>query len=224
MTPAAVAERKKIPPSALRWAEGQPGCTFSHDYDGKDRYGLWKGDVGLILAVDGHELQEIRRRPQHLLTIQLTVHYRGNQSIEVSRDHLQLEYVSQHQVVHPALDPDQLVTSLQSDSDELSDEFDHDARKHPDQKEEKAARLQAAQKDVTELQEFVTTYSLRQETLDPGNPELSGWLFFSTKDKWIGGWKKQEKFLLRIPLEGQVYEFPFQLGFLGSDLTLRKRP
>jgi hypothetical protein len=220
----AAAAGKKTPPPTLRWAEGQPGSTFSHDDDGKNRYGLWKDDVGLIMAVDGHELRNTRERPQHLLAIQCTIRYRGNRSMEFSAEHITLEFVSHRQVVHPALDPDDLVTSLQNDSDTLSDEFEREARKHPDQKEEKEARLQAYQRDVTELQEFLTTHSLRPGTLDTGNSELSGWVFLSTTDKWIGGWKKQEQFLLRIPLAGRVFEFPFKLGSSESDLTLRKRP
>ena len=223
LTPAA-APGKQIPPPTLRWAEGQPGSTFSHDDDGMDRYGLWKDDVGLIMAVDAHELRNTRERPQHLLTIQCTIRYRGNRSMEFSAERITLEFISHRQVVHTALVPDALVTALQNDSDELGDEFERETRKHPDQKEEKEARLQAYQKDVTEIQEFVTTHSLRPGTLDPGNAELSGWVFFSTKDKWIGGWKKQEQFVLRIPLAGKVFEFPFRLGSSESDLTLRKRP
>ncbi len=40
---------------ALRWEEGQPGCTFSRDDDGKYRYGLWTADFGIVLAVDSQE-------------------------------------------------------------------------------------------------------------------------------------------------------------------------
>src|SRR5258707_12777267 len=31
--------KNKIP--AVRWVEGNPGCTFSRDDDGKYRYGIW---------------------------------------------------------------------------------------------------------------------------------------------------------------------------------------
>jgi len=31
----------------VRWSETQPGCTFSTSEDGKYRYGLWSGDVGI---------------------------------------------------------------------------------------------------------------------------------------------------------------------------------
>src|ERR1700692_4169596 len=50
------------PPLAVRWADEQPGCTFSHGDDGKYRYGLWSEDVGIILAVDARELQIIPHR------------------------------------------------------------------------------------------------------------------------------------------------------------------
>jgi len=43
----------------MRWSEELPGCTFSRADDGMYRYGLWSGDVGIILAVDARELQII---------------------------------------------------------------------------------------------------------------------------------------------------------------------
>ncbi len=35
---------KNADTSTLRWAEGEPGCTFSRDDDGKYRYGFWTAD------------------------------------------------------------------------------------------------------------------------------------------------------------------------------------
>src|SRR5208283_2765418 len=52
---------------------------------------------------------------------------------------------------------------------------------------------------------------LRAAHLDRGNPEAVGWVFFNTDNKWLGGWKAQEEFVLRVPLEGKVFEFPFRL-------------
>src|ERR1700751_5586122 len=57
LSPLAVASHKdknKIP--ALRWVEGNPGCTFSRDDDGKYRYGLWSDEAGVVMAVDSQEL------------------------------------------------------------------------------------------------------------------------------------------------------------------------
>jgi hypothetical protein len=65
--------------------------------------------------------------------------------------------------------------------------------------------------------------SLRATQLDASNPETSGWVLFSTKSKWIGDWKKQESLILRVPLNGKVYEFPFTLPPKAGQATLRKR-
>jgi hypothetical protein len=53
---------------------------------------------------------------------------------------------------------------------------------------------------------------------------VDGWVFFSAQDKWIGDWKNPEEFVLRIPLEDRVLEFPFKLPPNQGDLILRKRP
>src|ERR1700674_1130161 len=65
--------------TALRWEEGQPGCTFSRDDDGKYRYGFWTADFGIVMAVDSQELEKARRRTQPIFAL-LTVHYRGKDS------------------------------------------------------------------------------------------------------------------------------------------------
>jgi hypothetical protein len=83
--------------------------------------------------------------------------------------------------------------------------------------------MRAFLKDSAELTEFVGKNSLRPTTLNAGNPETSGWVLFSTQSKWINGWKKQEEFILRIPLEGKVYEFPFKLPPKPGEVMLRKR-
>ena len=72
--------------------------------------------------------------------------------------------------------------------------------------------------------EFLNTRSLRAVTLDSGHPEVSGWVLFSTKSKWVDELRKQEEFVLRVPLEGRVVEFPFSLPPSEGDLILRRRP
>src|SRR3981189_3080117 len=75
----------KVPAtSTSRWEEGQPGCTFSRDDDGKYRYGFWSADYGVVLAVDSQELEKARRRAQPIFALQLTVHYRGKDSLDVT--------------------------------------------------------------------------------------------------------------------------------------------
>ena len=208
---------------AVRWAEGQPGCTFDRGDDGKYRYGLWKDDVGMTLAIDSQELQKVHRRIEKMVSVLLTVRYRGKGSLDFKTDHISLEFVSHYHVIHETLDPDELATALQSKADFLSDETEREISKHPEKKDEKEAALQAYEKDLTEMLEFLSTRSLRSVRMDQGTPEASGWLFFSSRSKWIGDWKKQEDLLLRIPLGNQVFEFPFTLPPTEGDLILRKR-
>jgi hypothetical protein len=217
-------KKDKTTVRTVRWAEGKPGCTFTRGDDGKYRYGLWTEDLGITLAVDSQELQKVRRRPEPMFGVSLAVHYRGTGGLEVRNDNLSLEFVTHYHVVHSSLDPDDLSTRLQSGAEALSDEMEHDLRKHPEKKEAQEALLQSHEKDVTELQEFLSAHSLRPAKLDPGNPEVSGWVFFSTRSKWIGDWKKQEDFVLRIPFEDRVLEFPFSLPPSQGDLILRRRP
>src|SRR5580693_2113529 len=80
----------------LRWEEGASGCTFSRDDDGKYRYGFWTADFGIVLAVDSQELEKVRRRPQAMFAVLLNVHYRGQDSLEVSPVKITLEFVKHY--------------------------------------------------------------------------------------------------------------------------------
>lgn len=214
----------KAPVPAINWQEGSPGCTFERSDDGKYRYGLWNGDVGVILAVDSQELQKLHRRiEQKMLGISLTIRYRGKGSLDFKPDHISLEFVSHYHVIHETLDPDDLATALQSKADSFSDETQHEISRHPEKKDEKEAALQNYQKDLTEMLEFLSTRSLKATRLDQGTSEASGWLFFSTSSKWIGDWKKREDFVLRVPLNDQLFVIPFSLPPAEGDLILRKR-
>jgi len=215
-------EKAAIP--VVGWAEGQTGCTFSRGDDGKYRYGIWQDEWGLTLAIDGRELQKSPYRLKRLITVQLTVNYRGRGSPYAPSAPITLEFVSHSKVIHPALDPDDLSTALQGLTDAYSDQMEHVVRKHPEQKDAEEAKLQAREKGITELQEFAVAHGLRGQTLDPSNRELSGWLFFDAKDKWIGDWKKTEQFVLRVPVGGKIFEFPFKLPPEEGELILQKRP
>ena len=72
--------------------------------------------------------------------------------------------------------------------------------------------------------EFLNTRSLRAVRLDTGHPEVTGWVLFNTRSKWISELQKQEEFALRVPLGGRVVEFPFWLPPSEGDLILRRRP
>ncbi len=215
---------KNADTSTLRWAEGEPSCTFSRDDDGKYRYGFWTADYGVVLAVDSQELEKVRRRTDSIFALQLTVHYRGKDSLLITSDRIALEFVKHYHDLHSALDPDRVAAEKQNSVNALAGEMDREVRKHPEKQTEKEAALAAHQKDAAEMIEFLKTRTLRTTTLDADHPEASGWILFSTKSKWIDGVRKQEEFLLRVPIGNQVIEFPFSLPPSEGDLILRRRP
>jgi hypothetical protein len=218
----ATAKDKNQPPT-VRWNEQQPGCTFSRDDDGKYRYGLWSGDIGVTLAVDAREVQVIRHRIEPIFGVMLAVRYRGDQALDVNPDAITLQFLNHFKVVQTSLDPDTYAEKIQSDADSLDRNIARELAKHPEKKEAQETRLRDYQKSVSELIEFFSKNSLRAAHLDRGNPEASGWVFFNTDNKWLGGWKKQEEFLLHVPLAGKIFEFPFKLPPKEGEFLLRKR-
>jgi len=214
-------DKPKIP--TLRWDESHPGCTFSRTEDGKYHYALWLDDIGITLSVDSQELEKVRRRHEPFFGILLTVRYRGQGALDVSAENISLEFVKHFQVAQTSLDPDDFSALVQNDADELDHQTAREIEKHPEQKESKELYMRAFQKDAAELLEFVSKRSLRPARLSPANPEIAGWVLFSTRSKWIGGWKKQEEFILRVPLAGKMFEFPFRLPPNEGELILRRR-
>ncbi len=214
-------DKTRIP--AVRWDEQTPGCTFSRGDDGKFRYGLWSGDVGVTLVVDAQELEKVHRRHEPFFSVLLNVRYRGQGALDLDTENISLEFVNHFQVVQTSLDPDDFSEKVQNDADAFDHQTAREIEKHPEKKEEKEAYVRAFQKDSAELLEFVSKNSLRPARLDPGNPEASGWVLFSTNSKWIGGWKKQEELILRVPLDGKMFEFPFTLPPRPGEVMLRRR-
>ncbi len=208
---------------AVRWQEGNPGCTFARGDDGKYRYGVWSEDFGVVLAVDSQELEKVHRRHPQFFAVLLTVRYRGQSAIDLPTDNISLQFMKHFQVVQTALDPDDFSDKIQNQADLLNDQVAREVEKHPEQKEQKEAYVRAFLKDSAELQEFVGKNSLRPTRLSAGNNETSGWVLFSTNSKWISGWKKREEFVLRVPLAGKVFEFPFRLPEKPGEAILRKR-
>jgi hypothetical protein len=221
--PADGKEKDKSDPPIVRWSEDQPGCTFTTTEDGKYSYGLWAGDVGIVLSVDAREVQIIRHRIEPIFGVQLMIRYRGAAGLDLSPEVITLQFVKHFKVVRPAIDPDDFTEKIQGDADALDDETRRIVAKHPEEKQVRESRLQDYQKSVSELIEFLGKHSLRAGHLDRGNPELSGWVFFNTDNKWLGGWKAQEEFVLRLPLNGKIFEFPFKLPPKAGELLLRKR-
>jgi len=174
--------------------------------------------------VDSQELEKVRRRAQSIFALELTLHYRGQASLDVAPSKITLEFVKHYHDVHSALEPGNLASKQQNDADALAEETEREIRKHPEKKEEKEAMLAARQKDGAQMIGFLQTRSLRAVTLDPGHPEVSGWVLFSSKSKWIDGLQKQEEFVLRVPFGNRVVEFPFSLPPSEGDLILRRRP
>jgi hypothetical protein len=219
----AVPRHDKPAAPALRWAEGQSGCTFSADDDGRYRYGLWTTDFGIVLAVDSQELQKASRRTEPIFAVLLTLHYRGKGSLSLEPSAITLEFVKHSRDLHSALDPAELAARFQADSNRFAEATEHDIQKHPGKKAELEATLQEHQKSIAEMLTFLDARSLRTLTLNSTHSEASGWVYFSASSKWIGDWHKQEEFVLRVPLPDQAIEFPFARPPSQDDLLLRRR-
>jgi hypothetical protein len=214
-------DRSKMP--AVRWDEQRPGCTFSRSDDGRYSYGLWSGDLGITMTVDSQELEKVHRRHQPFFAVLLDLRYKGQEVLDLGVENISLEFVNHFRVVQTSLDPDGFSQKVQNDADELNRETARVIDKHPEQKEAKEAYMRAFLKDSAELQEFVGKNSLRPAQLGPSNPAISGWVLFSTDSKWINGWKKHEQLILRVPLKGEIFEFPFKLPPQPGELMLRRR-
>src|SRR5260221_10268750 len=214
-------DKPKIP--AVRWDEQRPGCTFSRSDDGHYSYGLWYEDVGITISVDSQELEKVHRRHEPFFGALLSIRYRGQGSLDLSVQNISLEFVKHFKVVQPALDPDAFSEKVQDDADRLDHQSAREAQKHPEKKEALEAEVRAFLKDSAELQEFVGSNSLRPTRMGPGNPEIRGWVLFSTESKWINGWRKQEEFVLRVPIAGTIFEFPFKLPPEPGEVMLRRR-
>jgi hypothetical protein len=224
--PAKAAPTKKDKPGvpAVRWDEQNPGCTYSHSEDGKLHYGLWYGDEGITLSVDSEELEKVHRRHEPFFAVHLEIRYRGQGALDVATENISLEFSQHYQVVQTSLDPDTFAEKVQADADEVDHAAAREVQKHPEKKDAQEAYVRAFQKDSAELLEFVSKNSLRSARLAPGNSVVSGWVLFSVESKWIGGWKRQEQFILRVPIAGMIFEFPFQLPPKPGDVMLRRRP
>jgi hypothetical protein len=214
---------KDKPLPAVRWDEQSPGCTFSHTDDGKFRYGLWSGDVGITVSVDTQELEKVHRRHESFFSVLVDVRYRGPAALDFDGGMSTLEFVRHFHTVQTSLDPDEFAAKIQADADALDHETAREIEKHPEKKEQKEAFERTFQKETAELLDFVSKSTLRPVHLDSGNPEISGWVLFSISSKWIGGWKKPEEFILRVPVDQKVFEFPFQLPPKPGEVRLRKR-
>jgi hypothetical protein len=216
------ADQPSVP--VVRWTENTPNCTIRQGDDGRTHYTLSSPAFEITLVVDPKELEKIPHRANPMLTVFLSLSYKGNGQFEIHHRRFALEFSDHRQVVKTSLEPNDIVQQLQQDVDGLTDQVErHEVRKHPEQKEQKEAELQARVKDYTEMMDFVSTQALRYAILSPAKPTISGWVFFSVKDRWIGPWRKPEQFVLRLPVGSVIAEFPFSLPPKGGAVELRRR-
>lgn len=215
--------KKKDTVPVVRWSDQTPGCTFDRGDDGVYRWGLWTSDLGITLAVDSQELVQVTKRIERPMLLKLTFKYRGDRSVDVTTNNMSLEFVRHSKVIQTSLDPDGFAARMQADAQTLEDDAERRLKKHPDDPADKQAPQQSYLAVSTEFQDFLNKNALRETKLDSGNNEVTGWVLFGTKNKWIGEWKKQEEFILRIPFPDRVFEFPFSLPPSEGDLILRKR-
>lgn len=224
LTAAALAGNPQ-PAASLRWAEGAPGSTIRRSQDGRTYYTLATADFDLTLAIDNQELEKIKHRTIPMLGVLLSVNYKGRDPFAFLPSLSTLEFSKHFQVVQKALDPDSTLRLLQQDMDEVTDEITrHQLRKHPELKDAKESELQQRLKDYTEMMDFLSTSTLRNTGLDASKSAASGWIFFSTQNRWIGRWRQPEQFVFRIPVGKTMVEIPFELPPRGGKIELRPRP
>lgn len=215
----------KAPVPTLRWTAGTENCTLRESDDGRTYYGVTSGDYEITLAVDRQELEKIPHRARPMFGVFVSFQYRGQQQFEVQQNRFTLEFTKHFQVVQTSLDPDDLLKTLQENVDDLTDEVErHQLKKHPEKKDQMETELQARLKDYTEMMDFISTRALRPMTLDGSNSSAGGWVFFSIKNKFIGPWRRPEQFVLRLPVEDVIVEFPFSLPPEPGKVILRHRP
>jgi hypothetical protein len=160
-----------------------------------------------------------------MLGVFVSFQYKGQQQFEVQQNRFMLEFTKHFQIVQTSLDPDDLLKTLQENVDDLTDEVErHQVKEHPDQKQRLETELQARLKDYTEMMDFISTKALRPVMLDGSNSAVGGWVFFSIKNKFIGPWRRPEQFVLRLPVENVIVEFPFSLPPEAGKVILRHRP
>lgn len=205
--------KKKIEVPTLRWQEDSAGCAV--DKGGADRfyrYTISNSAIRISLAIDPQELTQSQRRADHVMSLLLTVHNNNaGVPLVVKPNDSTLEFVNHHNWQFPAWGPNDLADRIQVKTDDLMHQTDKDLEKRPEKVDSNEERLREHQKLISEMVEFLSTQGLRETTLDATTPEVSGWVFFPSRGKWVAGWKKREEFVFRIPIGGWVVEFRFPL-------------
>jgi hypothetical protein len=212
LTSASLAGPKKNTVPTLRWREGAPGCSLAQAAsENLNRYLIANDTLRISLAVDPRELTQSQRRAGHVVSVLLTVRNLGSEPLVVKQSAASLEFVKHSQWRFSSWDPDNLANHIQNQTDDLMHQTDKDLRNHPEKVEKNEDRLREHQKLVSEMQDFLSTRALQDTVLDAATPEVSGWVFFPSRGKWVGDWRPQEEFVFRIPVGGWMVEFPFLL-------------
>jgi len=216
-------KEKKSKYPTVTWREGDRECTLSKEGDGLYRYGLGFETLQVTMAIDSQETEKTKRNLEHVFIVLLTFRNRGTVPIKINMEGISLELVDHYHVRMSSLDPDRLSDRIQADTEELEHQTERELKDHPERKVTIETRLQEHTKLVSEWQEYLSAKTLRDTTLDTGQPEVSGLVLFNTRSKWKGDWKSEENFILRIPLESVTVEFPFRLPPTDEGPELRKR-
>ena len=218
------ASARKTAFPVLRWVEGAACCSLRQGEDGRTYYRVATSEFEVTLGVDSRELEKLSRRATPMLAVLLDFRLLGNAQLRIQRDHFALEFVKHSQVIKTSLEPNDLLREIQENAEDLTHQVErHEIPKHPKLKDQKEAELQERLKDYTEMTDFISTRALHSTTLSPAKSSISGWVFFSVKDRWIGPWRKPEQFVLSLPLGGLSVEFPFSLPPQSEKLELRRR-
>jgi len=209
------------PTQVLRWSAGQPGCAFQAGDDGTYRYALATDNTVITLAIDSQELEKARRRVEPILGLFLSVRFLKQNPSPLALRKITLEFVKHFHTAETPLDPEDLAARLLVDDKKEAQAVAQEIRKHPEEKDALEATLKAQQQNTSQTMEWARAKTLPSTPAE--NNEVSGWLLFAARSRWIGELNRQEEFLLRVPLGNVVVEFPFTLPPSQGDVRLRTR-
>src|SRR5690348_809971 len=189
---AARAKKKPSGTPVVRWTEGSPDSKLVKGNDGIYRYTLSYETIAATVAIDNQEIEKTRRTLEHVFRVVLTVRNHGTLPFDVEPQKMTLELADHFHVLLRSEDPDELAAQIQDDSDELVHQSERELKKYPERRAVVEARLREHEKLVAQWEEYLSAKTLRGMTLDPGQAEVSGLVFFPTRTQWKGEWKKEE--------------------------------
>jgi hypothetical protein len=208
--------------TVFRWTRGAPGYTLHHSGDGKDRYTIAAGQLEVTLAVDGNELQKVRRRILPVFAVLLSIRYKGVKSLAFTPGDITLELPTRRHALRP-LDPDRLSRSLRRAVADRQQQDSADVAQGRSAGEQDRMLRETYQRDALQMQAFLSTNSLRSVMLNTSKNQVSGWIFFRLPRELWRSHQPRADFLLGLPVGNLLLEFPFTLP-PNTDPQLRSRP